>query len=85
MARKLTAAKVEEMLNSAGVHPDKVIARKGVFSARFGFFYTNGRTTEGYAAKVADALPQAAIIDYSKVRNTWPKDSYFEVKFAIEG
>lgn len=85
MAKKITATVVEEMLNDKGVHPGKVFKTKGQFVARFYFYYTHGQTANGKATLVKVALPQAKIVDYVEMWNPWPKDSYFEVRFTLEG
>ena len=63
---------------------DKLIHRKdGSWVAKWGFFYTHGRTSEKYAEEGKAAYPQATIIDAVQNWQTWPRDSYFEVKFRL--
>lgn len=43
------------------------VSRKGdVITFRRGFFYTHGQTSEGFAKRVALALPGAVILDHGQ-------------------
>lgn len=80
--KKTIRARVEEL------HPDKVIVhRDDSVELRWGFFYTHGRTTEGYVKAVSEKIPEAIISkDYNETRENWqpwPKDSYFKVTFRL--
>lgn len=78
-----TATQITERLDEAGIYADQVYKRNGKFVVRFIFFYTHGRTANGYALEIQKAIPEAQITDQGEYWNTWPKDSYFEVRFTI--
>ena len=80
---------IENKLNSAGVYPDKISKKSGIFTVRKGFFYTHGYTAKKYRDAVKKALPDAQIIDYSEVWKAFKggasieRQSHWFVKFKI--
>lgn len=82
----MTAKKIQETLQENGVHPDRVFIHKGVCTVRSTFFYRHGETARRFAIKVLAALGldlSTDDVEYHEDFNAWPKDSYFEVKFAL--
>lgn len=72
------------------LYADTLSFKNGVYTARWGFFYTHGRTSEKYAAKVKAIFPEAIILDFGK---HWApfrggasigRSSHFWVKFKLE-
>ena len=56
------AAKNARKLIAENLHPDSLGKNKaGNLVARWGFFYTHGRTAEGYVTKVTALLTEAGI------------------------
>ena len=79
---RLSAKKVEAILNEAGIYPDSIFkSRKGYYVAKWSFFYQHGRSADQYADKVRNA--EFEITDYQCHWNAWPKDSWFEVQFQL--
>ena len=62
---------------------DKCSLRKGIYTAKWFYFYMHGKTTEKYVSKVHKVFPNAKITESSYHWNTWPKDSWFEVRFTL--
>lgn len=69
---------------------DTVSYRDGVYTARREFFYTHGRTADGFAAEIRAAVPRAVIIDCGEVwkpfRGGAPthRSSHWWVKFRVD-
>lgn len=82
MKNKITRSMIEEVVGG------KVIASKGIFKFRRGFFYTHGYTSEKFAASIAEKLGKAGfafmVIEHHEHWASWPKDSYWEVSGKIE-
>lgn len=64
--------------------------RNGIFTLRWGFFYTNGLTIANYVNLVKEKFPSAKICDYGE---TWKEfkggtsvanQSHWFVKFTLE-
>lgn len=64
--------------------------RQGEYLARWGFFYTYGKTPEYYEEKVKKLIPGAKIIDSKQVWKDFrggaktAQSSHFAVKFSID-
>lgn len=64
--------------------------RKGNYVARWGFFYTHGKTAQGYAERVAAKLENVNIIDKGQVWTPFKggspiqKSSHFWVEFNFD-
>lgn len=78
MITKLKTQEIQER-----IHADKCSLRKGVYTAKWSYFYTHGKTVEDYENKVKKEFPNAVITDSSNHWNAWPKDSWFEVRFTL--
>jgi hypothetical protein len=69
----------------------QVTLRKGIYTARKGFFYTNGYTAENFVAKVLKHYPEAQILDSGEIWTPFIGDapvarqSHWFVKFTLEG
>lgn len=88
MGTKLTAARVKEMLAEKGVHPDTVSVKNGIYTIRFGYFFTSGRTSQHFADRVTQAGFE--VIEHD---NHWTsfrggasvaQQSHFMVKFKVK-
>jgi hypothetical protein len=78
----MKTSEIEAKLSGIG----KVHKYKGLFVARRGYFYTNGYTVDRMATEIRRALgdDNVEIVDIRNVWQSWPKDSYWEVKFRYE-
>lgn len=73
------------------LHNPDVVGRKknGNYIARWGFFYTHGKTSEKFAAGVKANIPNAEIVDHGEVWKpfrggaTVSQGSHFYVEFKI--
>ncbi len=69
--------------------PDSTSVSKGVFTVRWGFFYTHGRTTSEFVAHVKAAFPDARVLDSGEVWKpfrggaTTAHSSHWFVKFTV--
>ena len=63
---------------------DYVVASKGTYKARWGYFYTHGMTAEKRAQEMIDNCPWVTVVRSYKHYGEWPKASYFEIEFAVE-
>jgi hypothetical protein len=64
---------------------DRVVChRDGTISAKRGFFYKHGQTSEGFANKVIKTITGISLVEHFEDWNAWPKDSWFVVKFKID-
>lgn len=67
-----------------------VSLRNGIYTARWGFFYRMGKSTETCRQKVIDAIPGAEIVEayehYAAFRGGAPlsRSSHWCVKFRIK-
>ena len=52
----MTARHVKDKLALHGIHVDEVTVRKGIYTARQGFFYTHGRTSFHLFSEVSTAM-----------------------------
>ena len=75
--------KTTEVKAALGSVADTVAKRNGVFIAKRTFFYTHGVTPKKVAEAVQKQIPQAEIIEAAEHWNSWPKDSYWEVRFTV--
>ena len=78
----MKTAEVRETLEKAGIHSDKFFQRKGIFTFKRGFFYTHGQSAYKIAEKIKQAL-NAEVVEVLDDWQSWPKDSYFVVKFKL--
>lgn len=62
---------------------DKCSLRKGIYTAKWFFFYSHGATAQSWANKVTNVFPKAEIISANQRWNAWLKDSWFEVCFIL--
>lgn len=79
---------MKRKMREAGFHADAFMAKKdGTFEVRAGYFYTHGRTAEKFAAQVMAAAEKAGlgcvILDAENRWRSWPKTSFFWVRFRI--
>jgi len=81
MISATTAVKMAIYLKT---NADYVLVSKGTYNARWGFFYTHGMTAGKRAQEVTDNCPWATVVNSYQHYAQWPKDSYFEVEFAVE-
>lgn len=86
----MTLMQLKEKMLDAGIHPDSIGRdREGNFVARWGFFYTHGRTSSGCAAQVKTVFPEAQIIDDQKIWKRFrgsasvANSSHFLVRFTL--
>ncbi len=84
MDTKVTAPKVAKL---TGV--DSVSKRGDVFTARIGFYYPSGRTSQELADRITEAIPAATIIDHGEIWKPFRGDatvaqgSHWWVTFTI--
>ena len=82
----MTATKLLEQFNENGIHPDKLYKSKGLFVAKWGFFYSHRQSSTKKAKLLTDKYgAEVEIINAYDDWNAWPKDSYFIVKFKWNG
>jgi hypothetical protein len=68
---------------------DQVSLKSGVFTARWGFFYTGGKSSKTYVDQVTRVFPGVTIVDHGEVwkpfKGTAPvaKQSHWFVKFTV--
>lgn len=68
---------------------DEVSLSKGVYTARWGFYYTNGVTIERFLNRVKSAYPSAVIVDSDEIWKNFKggavlrHQSHWYVKFAL--
>lgn len=83
---KLTATAVGETL-----HASTCSLRAGVYTARWGFFYSHGRTAETAVQRVLATFPHAHVVDSGEVWKPFSggaptaKQSHWWVKFTLDG
>lgn len=64
---------------------DQVTAHKdGTFTAKRGYFYRHGMTTEKFVEAIKANLPNIQVLEARDSFNPWPRDSFFMVKFQIK-
>ncbi len=76
----MTATQFEQLLETKGIHPDKVFKSKGNWVLRWGFFYKHGRTSDTFKNHIEKDLG-VKVTESQEVWQVWPKDSYWEIKF----
>ena len=82
-----TALTVKQVRDLISV--DTLSLKNGVFTARRGFFYTHGGSSEKLAARIQAALPQAVILDQGEVWKAFrggasvANQSHWFVKFTL--
>lgn len=66
------------------------LSKKGdIYTARRGFFYTSGGTSEAFANRIRDVIPSARILDHGEVWKDFKggasvaNQSHWWVKFKI--
>lgn len=88
MGAKLTAARVKDMLADKGVHPSTISVKNGIYTIRFSYFFTSGRSSQQYADMVIKAG-----FDVIEHDNHWTsfrggasvaQQSHFWVKFKVK-
>lgn len=71
------------------IHADSYSVKGNVFTLRWGFFYTMGKTTDKYEARIREAFPNCIIVDSGEVWKPFrggaalAQQSHFYVKFTI--
>lgn len=84
----MTSAMVRDKLLG---YVDTVSLRKGVFTARRGFFYTHGFTADAFARTIERHVPGATVLDSGMVWKafrggaTVAEGSHFWAKFTVGG
>ena len=78
-----TATEITTTLNENGCYPDKLSKSKGIFTAKFSYFYKHGQDEGFYAAKIEHALPAVQIVKAEDCWNLWPKESFFKITFTV--
>lgn len=74
----------------AAIMADTLSKRDGVYTARRGFFYRHGGSSEKFAARV-QALPGAAVLDHGEVWKAFSggaslaRSSHWWVTFTVQG
>ncbi len=56
-----------------------VMKRDGTVEFKRGFFYTNGYTSDKFAAKLTEQFPELEVVSHMEYFKPWPKDSYWSV------
>jgi len=79
----MKTAEVKKALKDAGVHSDKLFVRKGIFTFKRMFFYTGGNSACKIAEKIKNVLNDVDIVETLDDWQSWPKGSYFVVKFKF--
>jgi hypothetical protein len=89
----ITTNKLKESLRTQGICPSQLSKRKGIFTARRGFYYRNGGNATKWRDDISKALDSLGmeyeILDYSEVylpfRGGAPvsKQSHWFVEFLI--
>jgi len=82
---------VQARLESAGVHPNTLSVRKGVYTAKRSYYFGIFSDGTGLKDAVLKAFPKAAIVDFGNHYHEFigaakaggPKDSYHWVKFKL--
>jgi hypothetical protein len=83
---KHTITEVKEKLSCF----DTLSLRNNIFTGRSGFFYTMGKSSEGYANKVLQVFPDAKILQHEEIWRPFKggasvaNSSHFCVKFTFE-
>lgn len=73
------------------IHASTLSVKNGVYTARWGFFYTHGCTATAKAMQVTMALPMALVIDSGEVWKSFnggapvAAQSHWWVKFTLDG
>jgi len=83
----MTATQVQEILASKKLYFDKVYKsrkHKGAYVVQKGFFYRHGNNERKLAMAIKEAT-RAEIIEATEHYEMWPKDSYWEVVFRLDG
>lgn len=88
MGKRLTAAQVKEQMQEKSVHPDVVSVKNGIYTARWGYFFSSRRSSEQFAEFVKRCGFE--VIDHG---DHWTpfrggasvsQQSHFWVKFKVE-
>lgn len=79
----MTRAKVLGLLYSAGIYEDNLRLRNGVFTFKRAYFYRHGNSAEKVAERLKKAIPDIEIVETEDQWNSWPKTSYFVVRFKF--
>ena len=84
---KLKTEEIRELISA-----DKCNIRRGVYTAKWLYYYRFEKDTEHYENKIHAVFPGALIIDSSDNWHSWPKDrlqngftiiAWFEVRFTL--
>ena len=82
--KEITTKEIYEFLEFSC---NKVFKYKGIFVAQHNYFYTHGLTIEKFEDKIINILRskniEIKVVESGDNWNSWPKDSYFEVRFKI--
>ncbi len=71
------------------IHADSYSVKDGVFTLRRTFFFTSGRTAEGFAAAIKVAFPTAILLEQGEVWKRFSggasvaNSSHWFVKFRV--
>jgi len=80
----ISATKAVKLTVYLKTNADYVVASKGTYKARWGYFYTHGMTEQKCADALTVACPWATVTEMKNHWAAWPKASYFEVEFTVE-
>jgi hypothetical protein len=84
----MTLTQVRDALSTGA---DSVSYRKGIFTARRGFFYTHGYTAEKFVANIRRQVPGAQVLTSGEVwknfsgRAPLNKQSHWFATFTVKG
>jgi hypothetical protein len=81
--KSLTAAKMTELFDAAGIYPSKLFRSAGQYKVRKSYFYRPKRSVEDYAEEVAK-VPGVKVVSFRDNWAQWPSPSYYEVTFTYE-
>lgn len=68
---------------------DTLSLRNGMYTARWSFFYTHGKTGKDYADRLQKAIPNAEIVDFATIWKPFiggapvARQSHFRVDFKL--
>jgi len=63
---------------------DCVVASKGTYKVRWGYFYTHGMTHGKQTADLVEKCPWVTVVSSHQHHGNWPKDSWFEVVVTVD-
>jgi len=77
-------AKIKEIplsLIKEKIDAESLSRKEGIFTAKLGYYYSKGRTTEDFVKRIKKEFPNAEIIDSGDIYK--PQWSYWYVKFKL--